>query len=243
MPAPPKPETPLPSFRGFTPDLFAFFDELAAHQTRDWFAAHKTRYETAVRRPLASFVQALSFAFGVHDIPLQGRPETSLFRINRDIRFSKDKRPYKTNAGAVLTRDGTKQSKGLFYIHLGHDHDGGAAHGGFMALGLYGPEPADLQAIRSLIVADPARWAEVEAALAGRGLALSDGEPLARPPRGFEAHAEAPFVGVLKKRHLTVIRPLAEAEALRPDLVDTAVDFAQGGLPLLSFVWSALERR
>ena len=130
--------SPEPGFDGFAPDALDFFTEFVDHQTRDWFLENKERYEQSIREPLGRLVASLSLAFAAHDIPLFGDPKSSLFRINRDVRFSKHKRPYKTNASAVLTSDGTKRSQGLVYIHL-------APEGCFAAAGFYALEPDDLE--------------------------------------------------------------------------------------------------
>jgi uncharacterized protein (TIGR02453 family) len=83
-------DTPPAPFNGFGPGALPFFHDLGANQTRDWFLANKAVYEGQVRAPLAALVEALAFAFAAHDIPLTGDPKRALFRIHRDVRFSKD---------------------------------------------------------------------------------------------------------------------------------------------------------
>jgi uncharacterized protein (TIGR02453 family) len=229
------------AFAGFSPALFDFFETLEKNQTRDWFLANKAAYERHVRGPMAAFVESLALAFAAHEIPLTGGARASLFRPNRDTRFSNDKRPYKTNVAAVMSRDGTKAGKGVFYISLGGHHVG-ANHGGMMGAGFYRPEPDDVAAMRGAIAAAPQRWAKVEADLAKAGLALERGEPLSRLPKGFEAHAGTHIVEALKLRGYHVWRPIPEARLFGADLIDEAVSFARGALPLLDFGWTALKR-
>ena len=224
------------AFHGFSPALFDFVDGLVANQTRDWFLENKAAYERDMRAPMAAFVESLAVAFAAHDIPLTGAAKTSMFRINRDVRFSKDKSPYKTNVSAVMSRDGTKTAKGVFYFHVG-----GVPRDAMMALGFYGPEPADLTAFRNAIVADPARWRKVEEALAEADLHLSVEGALSRTPKGFESHASQPFVPVLKLRNFVVVKHLEVERVFDAALIDEAVAFATGGLPLLEFGWSALR--
>ena len=81
------------AFHGFGPEGFAFLRELAAEQNRDWFLANKSVYERALLSPMAALLAELSAAFAEHDIPLRADPKRSVFRIHRDVRFSKDKRP------------------------------------------------------------------------------------------------------------------------------------------------------
>lgn len=233
-------ETTAPApFRGFSPRLFEFFEGLAAHQTRDWFLAHRADYDENVKAPMTAIVESLALAFAAHDIPLTGSAERSLFRLNRDVRFSKDKSPYKTNASAVLSRDGTKQARGVFYISLGARHDG-AARGGMMAAGFYGSEPAELAALRQAIAGAPARWLAIEAALADAGLAFDTSSGLSRLPKGFETHAASAVAPALKLKGFHVRRNVPEAALYGPGLIDEAVAFARQTLPLLNFGWNAL---
>ncbi|HSZ53739.1 MAG TPA: DUF2461 domain-containing protein [Caulobacteraceae bacterium] len=233
--------TGITPFDGFSPQLFEFFEALSANQTRDWFQANKAAYERHVRAPMASFVESLALAFAAHDIPLTGSAERSLFRINRDVRFSKDKRPYKTNVAALLTRDGTKQGKGVFYISLGGHHEG-VDRRGMIGAGFYAPEPPDLTALRTAIAKAPERWLETEAALAAAGLACAHENALARLPKGFESFAGSPVADALKLKGLHVWTEIPTKRLYTSGLIDNAVEFARAAQPLLEFGWSALAR-
>ncbi|MHB8530459.1 MAG: DUF2461 domain-containing protein [Caulobacteraceae bacterium] len=224
------------AFTGFGPKALSFFDALAANQDRDWFAAHKQTYEAQVRRPMEALVESLAVAFAAHDIPLTGSAKASIFRIHRDVRFTRDKSPYKTHAGAVLSRDGTKEGRGILYVQVG------GAEKAFLAMGFYHPEPRDLAAIREAIAAAPQRWLAVEGELGEAGLALSRGDALARMPRGFEALAGSPVEGALKLRSVVTSRTLAPERIFGAGLIDDVLAFAKAGLPLLSFGRGAIER-
>jgi uncharacterized protein (TIGR02453 family) len=227
---------PLAPFNGFGTRALSFFDGLAANQTREWFLARKQVYQQDIQGPLGALVEALTFAFAAHDIPLTGDARRSLFRIHRDVRFSKDKSPYKTNAGAVMTRDGTKDAAGLLYIQVGSDA------GSMVAAGFYGPPPNDLATLRRAIADDPERWEALGGELGEAGLTLSMGSALSRIPRGFEAHAQSPVAEALKRRNLVVSRPIPPERLGDADLVDDIVDFTASALPLLRFGWRALDR-
>ena len=228
-------DTAPPPFTGFGAGVIAFFEALDTEQTRDWFEANRARYEAEARGPMASLVASLGFALAARDIPLMGDPKRALFRIHRDVRFARDKRPYKTNVSAVLTRDGDKHSQGLLYLDIG-------LSGCFAALGFYQPDPDQLGAIRAQIMDTPARWAAVEAALETEGLALSRDSAAARLPRGLDPARAAGLEGVLRLANLTVMRPIDPAMLVDPNLVDQLADFAAAGRPLLDFGWSALAR-
>ncbi len=225
------------AFRGFTPRVFAVLEGLAAHQTRAWFLDNKAAYEAEVRAPLGALVEALAFAFLAHDIPLTGDAKRSLFRVNRDIRFSNDKRPYKTNASAVLSRDGTKAGKGILYVQVG-----GPEPAAFVAAGFYGLEPPGIDALRRGIADHPDRWAETEAALTGAALVLSREGALLRMPKGYEAFKDTLVAETLKLRNFTVSRPVPVARLYGPEVIDDILAFTQQAMPLLEFGWRALAR-
>ncbi len=109
------------AFQGFGPQALPFFKALGFHQTKEWFEANRAIYESEIKGPLGDLVEELAARFAKSGTPLKGDRKASLFRINRDVRFAKDKSPYKTNAGAVLTRAGAKNDPGLFYIHIAAD--------------------------------------------------------------------------------------------------------------------------
>jgi len=221
---------PPPPFAGFAPAAFAFFRELAENQTKAWFDANREVYEMQVRAPLSSLVVEVAARLSARGLPFAGDPKRAMFRLNRDVRFSADKSPYKTNAGAAMTRDGGKMSPGVLYIHVG-------AKDCFTAAGFYQPEPPELQAMREAIVRDFAGWKKIT-----KALALSREDALINPPKGFTP--ETPDMAeALKLKSWIVRRPLAMATMRGPALVDEIVDFALAAAPLLKFGWAALEKR
>lgn len=258
------------TFSGFATADLAFLTGLAAHNDRDWFAAHRAAYDSGLKPALADLIAATSTACAARDLPLSGDPKRSVFRIHRDTRFARDKSPYKTHVSATLTRDGQKMSPGMMYIHIepeggsrpGFDpdsidpldpsthpsavtaeaNDGPFGHGPFVACGFYLDERPQIDAVRRFIVAQPARWAAVEAALARAGLTLDPGAPVKRMPKGFEAQAGTDLEPALKRTRWLVSRSLTGAEIASPDLPDILADVAAAARPLLDFGWSALDR-
>jgi uncharacterized protein (TIGR02453 family) len=221
------------AFQGFGPQALPFFRALAFHQTKEWFEANRAIYETEVKGPLGDLVEDLAAAFAKARIPLKGDRKASLFRIHRDVRFAKDKSPYKTNAGAVLTRTGAKNDPGLFYVHV-------AADGCFAAAGFYQPEPEELARLRGAIARAPKAWKATTARLAKGGLALSDEYATKRAPRGFEDVADPEIAAALRNRSYICWRPVADARLAEPALVDDLAAFARDALPLLEWGWSAV---
>ncbi|MBV9077111.1 MAG: TIGR02453 family protein [Methylobacteriaceae bacterium] len=221
-------------FRGFGPRTLDFFRALAFHQSKAWFEENRALYEAEVKAPLEAFVVALSAACAERGLPLRGEPKSSVFRLHRDIRFSKDKRPYKTNGGAVLTRDGTKKAQGLLYIHIDPE-------GCFAASGFYHPEPGELAALRTAIVARPDAFRETERHLAAAGIPLGREGAVSRTPKGCEGATDPDIVAAVRLTSLVVRRPLSTEEISRPDLVERVADLAADAQPLLRFGWRALD--
>ena len=220
-------------FSGFGPQAVPFFKALAFHQTKDWFEANRAIYEDEIKGPLGDLVEDLAARFAKAKTPLKGDRKASLFRIYRDVRFAKDKSPYKTNAGAVLTRTGTKNEPGLVYFHV-------AADGCFVAAGFYQPEPEALARLRAAIVRAPKAWKTMIAKLADNGLALTDEYALKRAPRGFEAIDDPEIAAAVRNGSFICSRDVTNARLAKPALVDDVVAFAKDSMPLLKWGWSAV---
>lgn len=106
------------AFPGFDPADLAFLSNLAARNERDWFIANRAVYDDVLKPALGALIADASTACAARGLALGGDPSRSQFRIHRDVRFSKNKAPYKTHLSAVLTRDGLKMSPGMAYIHI-----------------------------------------------------------------------------------------------------------------------------
>ena len=221
-------------FAGFPPGGLAFLREVAARQDKAWVDAHKAEYERDVRGPLGALVVALAARCAAVGLPFRADAKRSLFRLHRDVRFSPDKRPYKTAASAALTRSGEKLAPGVLYVHLD-------PAGSFAAAGFYHPEPDALYRMRTHVAEKPAAWRRVDRALADAGLTLGRDDALVRVPRGFEG-APASLGDALRLKSWVVRRPLAEAEVHGPGLLDAVAAFAIDAAPLLRFGWAALDR-
>ena len=197
-------------FPGFRPAAFEFLRELAANNTRDWFLAHKPDYEQNVLAPFRLLLADVISGLAAADIPLTGDPAKAIFRIHRDVRFSKDKLPYKTHAGAVLRKIGGSRFDGILYVHVEPSRS-------FVAAGFYEPEKDPLEALREAIYVDPARFTAIRAALAKAKLTLDPTASLSRMPRGFEEAAESPVADALRLKSFTVSRDLSLAALARPE--------------------------
>jgi uncharacterized protein (TIGR02453 family) len=190
---------------------------------------------------MVALLDTLASRFAKARIPLKANGKKSIFRIHRDVRFSKDKSPYKTHAGALLTRSGAKtkpgggMENGLLYLHIDPD-------GCFAAAGFYMPESADLLKLRKAVAKSGGKsYTAMVAALKRGKLALGEESRLSRVPKGFEALKGGPLDEAIRLKSFIVEEPFAAKQIVKPELADAIVDFAKRARPLLEFGWTALS--
>ena len=184
--------------------------------------------------PFRHLIVAVAAALEEAGLPLVGDPQRSIFRIYRDVRFSPDKRLYKTHAGAVLTRSGNKRDPGLLYLHLEPGES-------MVAAGFWHPEPALLSRLRRAMLDDPDGFVAMADRLAASGHPIASDDRLSRPPRGFEVAKGTPVADYVCWKSFTARTPLSDAEMQSPALVDRILGFARTAWPLLEWGWAAAE--
>jgi uncharacterized protein (TIGR02453 family) len=199
----------------FSPGLFAFLRELAANNDREWFAANRARYVDDVQEPALAFVEDVGLRLpdvSRHFVADARTTGGSLFRIYRDVRFSKDKSPYKTHTGIQFrhARARDAHAPGI-YLHL---EPGNV----FAACGIWHPDSQALHAIRTAIAARPARWQDiVEGPAFSRRFRLG-GDTLKRPPAGFDR--DHPLIDDLKRKDFIAIAGLTESDVTAGGFLD-----------------------
>jgi uncharacterized protein (TIGR02453 family) len=216
------------SFKGFGEKAIPFLKALDFHQSREWFHENRALYESELREPLGDLVEALTERLTAAGLGLGGDRKRSLFRINRDVRFSKDKRPYNQHVSAILSPDGTKMEEGVLFIYFGID-------GCRAAIAWWQPGPELLAAMRKAIAEKPAEFRTMVAALRKNGLALDGEGALKRMPRGFEHVAAPELAAAVRNRHFVVRHAIDPTGIHRPELVDEIVDFTLRAKPLLDW--------
>src|ERR1700719_2719457 len=154
-------------FSGFSPAALKFLRDLAQHNDRTWLTPRKHIYETELLEPLRALVADATEAMRKAKIPIGADPQRSTFRIYRDIRFSPDKRPYKTSLGAYLPAHGGHDEPGGLYVHIEPKKS-------FMAVAFYQLDKPVLLRWRTAMVKDPERFQAMLRALEKNGLKLSD---------------------------------------------------------------------
>src|SRR6476619_4412725 len=143
---------------GFTPAALKFLRGLAKNNNKEWFEAHREEYETEVREPMRDLIGEMNERFKTFAPEIGGDPKRSMFRINRDVRFSKDKSPYKTHAACWFHYRGASRKVGSeanegsagFYFHL---EPGGKS---MLGAGVWMPPRPQLNRLRDAIAEKPA---------------------------------------------------------------------------------------
>jgi uncharacterized protein (TIGR02453 family) len=187
-------------------DLTQYLAELSENNNRAWFVMNKPRYDI-LRAEFLEMVTRLIADIAKFDPVVAGsNPKKAMFRINRDMRFSHHKIPYKTHFSAAITASGLKKpSQGggpAYYFHI---NESGTL---LMAAGEYTPPPERLRAIRKHVIADADGFA---ALLKNRTLKTNFGElqqegKLTRPPKGFDA--DVPHIEYVKLKSFIVWREI-----------------------------------
>jgi uncharacterized protein (TIGR02453 family) len=217
----------------FSPDLMKFFKEIKKNNNKEWFTENKARYERVVKEPCIAFIAAagprlhkISKTVVADPRPVGG----SMFRIYRDIRFSKDKSPYKTHAAIMFhNRQNDDETGHLpgFYLHLEPGDSG-------VWGGVWQPAPPLLKNIRDAIVADPAGWKKAKA-----GHTPADhAESLKRVPAGYDP--DHPLAEDLKRKDFLAGRPLTDAQVTAPGFLDTFVAECRKLAPFNAFLSKAM---
>ena len=227
----------MDSFPGFPRELFTFLDQLAANNNRAWFNDNKQRYRDVVVEPVCDFIEAMEPRLHAVSEHFVADPRThggSMFRIYRDTRFSKDKRPYKENVGCQFRHEAGKDAHAPgFYVHLGRDEI-------FFGGGVWLPPNPALGMIRDAIVEHPERWRS-----ASTGKAFVEhfggigGDSLKRPPRGYDAGH--PHIDDLKRKSLYAMRTATRKQAMSPRFIDDVTDAFRRLSPLMAFLTGAVK--
>jgi uncharacterized protein (TIGR02453 family) len=218
--------TPLP--RNHLQPTLDFLLALQKHNTKPWFDAHRAEYQTA-KQHFADFVDAFIDEFRSVEDFADLSAKDCLFRINRDVRFSKDKSPYKSNMGAPVALGGKHSIRAPYYIHIEPPDKS------FLAGGVYAPTPDQLAALRRSIDRDPK---PLQAAINDRAFkkyfGTLSGEKLKTPPRGYAA--DHPEIELLKHKQFITIHNLSDKEVLSPRVLSHTVEVMAALKPLLDWL-------
>lgn len=209
--------------------VLGFVRALKRNNHRPWFQAHRAEYEVA-RAHFEDFVAALLHELARTEPLTHVSPRDCIFRLNRDLRFTQDKTPYKPYMSACLAPGGRKSRRMGYYLHLEPGHT-------LLAGGLHEPDPAQLACWRAAINRDPRPLKKIAAAASFRTyFGEVQGERLKTVPRGFPR--DHPEADLLRLKSITVIRQIPDAQVLAPTFLRQALDTFQAMKPFLRYLES-----
>jgi uncharacterized protein (TIGR02453 family) len=211
-----------------------FLKALEKNNNRDWFLANKNKYDLAKTNYLNFVEEVLNGILKFDSSLAELNPKQCVFRINRDVRFSKNKEPYKTNFGASFSKGAKKIDTAGYYFHL----EPGTC---FIGGGLWMPQAPDLQKLRQEI---DYCYKEFNGILQHKEFkktfqGLSTDAKLARPPKGYDI--DNPAIELLKLKSFTAIMPISDKEVLDPTVVKKTLSIFKTIAPLVHFLNRAIE--
>ncbi|MEO6132178.1 MAG: DUF2461 domain-containing protein [Saprospiraceae bacterium] len=204
-----------------------FLKDLEKNNNREWFLAHKAQYEFALEN-IKQFKDEVVKGLSKKDVIEDGK----VFRIYRDVRFSKDKLPYKNNLGVHFTR-ATKVRRGGYYLHI---QPGEAFAGG----GFWAPEPADLKRIRDEFSHDPKPIRKIISQKKFIDyFGQLNGDELKTAPSGYDR--DHPAIELIRKKQFTISRKFTDKEVTSPDFAMEVVLTYEAMRPFFDYMSEVLS--
>ncbi len=228
--------TNIPRFTGFKPSFFRFFREIKKNNKREWFLENKPRYQKEVVTPMLAFIVAMQSPLA--KIAPQYRAIAkqiggSMFRIYRDVRYSKNKQPYKEHAAFHFRHKLGKDAHAPgYYLHL-------ETNKVIFGAGIWLPPMPHLTAIRETIMDSPAAWSAVKADPGIQRFGGVQGGGLKTAPRGIAK--DHPQIEDLRRKTFVLMQEVKPVVAGNADFVDLVADGYKDCEPLMDFICHALE--
>ncbi len=210
-----------------------FLSQLAQHNNKAWFDEHRAVYETA-KSAFADFVDDLIRGISKFDDVGDLSASDCVFRINRDVRFSKDKSPYKTNMGAHIAPGGRKSGKLGYYVHL-QPHDQS-----FVGGGLHMPMPPQLAKFRQVIARDASAFKQITRSKSFvQTFGALSGERLSTAPQGYPR--DHPEIELLKLKEVVAGQRMDDQAVRSPDFTARTLKAFKVLTPFLDYLNAVLH--
>lgn len=212
-----------------TRQILSFLQQLQENNDKAWMDAHRDDYQTA-RESFIELVKHLLRGLEVKDEGVRGLdPKKCIFRINRDIRFSKDKSPYKTNFGAALSEGGRKSGNAAYYLHLQPNDES------FIGGGVYQPPSEVLAKVRQEIDYNASELRKIASAPDFKAcFGEIQGDSLKRAPKGYDP--DHPNIALLKLKDYIVLRKLTDDEVTNKQFPDQALAVFKTMIPFVHYL-------
>lgn len=224
--------------RYFTQDTFDFLSALASNNRREWFSEHKQDYEATVRIPALNFISDIATELAMispHFLALPKKVGGALMRVHRDIRFGKDKRPYKTNIGIQFRHEVGKDVHAPgYYLHIAPDDC-------FVGVGLWRPDAAALGKIRDAIVNQDKAWLAARDNPAFNQKFSLAGDSLGHAPRGYAK--DHPLLQDLKRKDFFALAQLRDTSVISKSYFSKTLEYFSAATPYMRYLCRALDLR
>jgi uncharacterized protein (TIGR02453 family) len=212
--------------------IYNFLADLAENNNKEWFSANRNRYDEA-KKMMIAFTEVLINEIRTFDkdLPLID-PKSCIFRIFRDVRFSNDKSPYKTNFGSYIAPGGKKSEYAGYYFHIEPNNC-------FVGGGCYMPQSENLKSIRDAIVETPEEYLEI---IHSKEFKSTFGEvwgdKVKTYPRGYDKNWK--YIDLIRNKSYTAIAQLDSKNLDNPDLLTNTVSILRTLYPLNRFLNDAI---
>ena len=220
----------------FSKQTLQFLARLARNNEREWFKSRKAEYEAQVLDPLLRFVTDFEEPLkkiSPHYCASAKKVGGSVFRIHRDVRFSKNKAPYKTWAAARFRHEAAPAHPApSFYLHIQPKNC-------FLAAGMWHPASATLNRLRQFLADNPRAWKEAIGNPRFKRFFELSGRSLKRPPRGFRP--DDPLIDDLKRKDFIAVTPVSDDDVVRPQFLKKVADRYGRAGPFVDYLCAALD--
>ena len=214
-------------------EILSFLNGLQKNNTREWMEANKSNYLSSKKQfedIISSLIDNIA-AFDPHIIGTE--PKKCIFRLHRDVRFSKDKRPYKENMGGFINKDGRKGMDGGYYIHIQPGQS-------MLAGGIYMPPSDILKKIRQEIDYNPDGLIKfMKSSDFKKYFGTFEGDRLKKAPKGYSP--DHPNIELLRLKSYIVVHRIEDAELLKPGFLENTTRVFKAMLPLNNYIRTALD--
>lgn len=220
----------------FTAESITFLKQLKKNNRRDWFEKNKSRYESLIREPSLEFITEIGpllQKITPHFLAIPRKMGGSLMRVYRDTRFSKDKKPYKTNVGIHFRHEFGKDVHAPgYYLHI-------EPEGCFVGMGIWHPESAALKKIRNHLVENTESWLKVTRSKMFKQDFELAGDSLKKAPLGFDK--DHPQIVDLRRKDFIAVKNFDATDIFHPGFVKSIAGEFKKGTPLMRFLCDALQ--
>ena len=214
-------------------EILSFLSSLQKNNSREWMEANKSQYLSS-KKQFEDYISSLIDNIAAFDPHITGAdPKKCIFRLHRDIRFSKDKRPYKDNMGGFINKDGRKGMDGGYYIHIQPGQS-------MLAGGIYMPPPDILKKIRQEIDYNPDALINfMNSKDFENHFDSFEGDRLKKAPKGY--NPDHPNIELLKLKYYIIVHRVNDADLVKPEFPEYASRIFEAMLPLNNYLRTALH--